>query len=445
MKFKKIFNGQLKEHSKFRFKGKVIASLLFLLLVSPVSTQFYDGSNRSGSGSPLFNVELFRTFSEDNESYRVYFYYEVINDNLTFIKKGTSTFSAKFDLISAVYDEENNVILTKSFYKEIVEKDYRDTNSPDKKVMLNNYYDLSPGKYVLKFKLNDLNSNKSTTQQINIELKEFQSKKLAMSDIIFIQNNPMYKDSLRSPRDFIIKANNNFPAPKGPIYIYFDFYTKQLNSEIEIDYRLKNKKGKTEIDTTVKKIIDSHLTGHYLTISKESLSGNKYTCIITVKDKDYKVTNEAGLSFFWIKIPQTDNDLSLALKQMTYILPADSLDKYEEADPEEQKRFFISFWSKMDPNPHTEVNELMEEYFRRVNYADHKFKVMNSPGWRTDRGRILIKFGDPDEIERHPFEVDSVPYEIWRYYTLQRIFVFVDQTGFGDYRIAPEYLDQEYK
>ena len=66
--------------------------------------------------------------------------------------------------------------------------------------------------------------------------------------------------------------------------------------------------------------------------------------------------------------------------------------------------------------------------------------------WQLDYYQlILIKFGFPDDVERHPFDINSVPYEIWRYYTLQRIFVFVDQTGFGDYRIAPEYLDQEYK
>ena len=56
-------------------------------------------------------------------------------------------------------------------------------------------------------------------------------------------------------------------------------------------------------------------------------------------------------------------------------------------------------------------------------------------GWRTDMGMIFVRFGSPDNIERHPFEYNVKPYEIWYYYQLNRQFIFVDETGFGDYRL----------
>jgi len=56
-------------------------------------------------------------------------------------------------------------------------------------------------------------------------------------------------------------------------------------------------------------------------------------------------------------------------------------------------------------------------------------------GWRTDRGMVYIRFGAPENVERHPFETNSRPYEVWRYYNLNYEFVFVDDTGFGDYRL----------
>jgi hypothetical protein len=86
----------------------------------------------------------------------------------------------------------------------------------------------------------------------------------------------------------------------------------------------------------------------------------------------------------------------------------------------------------------------MEEYYRRIEFANTNF-TSYIEGWRTDRGMVYITLGPPNDIERHPFESESKPYEIWSYYRYNREFVFVDYSGFGDYRlIAPslEALDQ---
>ena len=52
---------------------------------------------------------------------------------------------------------------------------------------------------------------------------------------------------------------------------------------------------------------------------------------------------------------------------------------------------------------------------------------------------IYIRYGPPDEIESHPFELDSPPYEIWRYYSLDLVFIFVDKSGVGDYELVYPY------
>ena len=149
-------------------------------------------------------------------------------------------------------------------------------------------------------------------------------------------------------------------------------------------------------------------------------------------------------SFYWVTTPETSEDISLAIKQMRYLGIPDSISRYEEAPYPEQRQFFEHYWDARDPNPDTEINELMVEYYQRVNLANREFSNFNEGGWLSDRGRILIKFGQPDDIERHPFEIDTYPYEVWRYYALRKIFVFADRTGFGDYRLLPEYLDQEF-
>ena len=63
---------------------------------------------------------------------------------------------------------------------------------------------------------------------------------------------------------------------------------------------------------------------------------------------------------------------------------------------------------------------------------------MGKEGWKTDRGRVYLIYGGPDEIERFPNEIETRPYEIWHYESVEGgvIFVFADITGFGSYQLV---------
>src|SRR5580704_13564454 len=67
---------------------------------------------------------------------------------------------------------------------------------------------------------------------------------------------------------------------------------------------------------------------------------------------------------------------------------------------EEREQFIEAFWQRRDPTPDTVENEFKEEHYRRIAYTNERFSS-GIPGWRTDRGRIYIMWGPPDEIESH--------------------------------------------
>jgi len=69
-----------------------------------------------------------------------------------------------------------------------------------------------------------------------------------------------------------------------------------------------------------------------------------------------------------------------------------------------------------------------------VRHANEHFSVLG-PGWRSDRGRIYIQHGPPDQIESHPFNLDTPAYEIWIYLRLGRRYVFVDYDGYGRFEL----------
>ncbi len=123
------------------------------------------------------------------------------------------------------------------------------------------------------------------------------------------------------------------------------------------------------------------------------------------------------------------------------------------SNDEERDQFIEQFWLRRDPTPDTAENEFKEEHYRRIAYANEHFAA-GIPGWKTDRGRIYIIWGKPDEIESHPsggmYQRDQAegggttstyPFERWRYRYLEGIgneviLEFVDQCMCNEYRLA---------
>ena len=129
------------------------------------------------------------------------------------------------------------------------------------------------------------------------------------------------------------------------------------------------------------------------------------------------------------------------------------------SNDEERDNFIEAFWQRRDPTPDTEENEYKEEHYQRIAYANEHFAA-GVPGWKTDRGRIYIVFGKPDEIESHPSggtyerpmeegggETSTFPFEDWRYRYIdgigqEVIMEFVDPCMCGEYHMT---LDRSEK
>jgi len=120
---------------------------------------------------------------------------------------------------------------------------------------------------------------------------------------------------------------------------------------------------------------------------------------------------------------------------------------------EEREQFIEQFWLRRDPTPDSVENEFREEHYRRIAYANERFSS-GKPGWKTDRGRIYIAWGPPDEIESHPSggayyrpieegggSTSTYAFEIWRYRYLEGVgqevvLEFVDPSMSGEYRLT---------
>lgn len=148
-------------------------------------------------------------------------------------------------------------------------------------------------------------------------------------------------------------------------------------------------------------------------------------------------------------------------EDVAYIITDEERKAFKKlATDEEREQYIEAFWRRRDPDPDTDENEYKEEYYERVAYANEHF-ASGIPGWKSDRGRIYIMFGKPDEKESHPSggsyqresyegggSTSTFPFEKWFYRYIEGVgsgveIEFVDPTGSGEYRIArsPEEKD----
>jgi GWxTD domain-containing protein len=141
-------------------------------------------------------------------------------------------------------------------------------------------------------------------------------------------------------------------------------------------------------------------------------------------------------------------------EDVVYIITDEERAAFKQlSNDEERDNFIEAFWQRRDPTPDTEENEYKEEHYARIAYANEHFAA-GVPGWKTDRGRIYIVFGKPDEIESHPSggtyerpmeegggETSTFPFEDWRYRYIEGIgqeviIEFVDKCMCGEYHMT---------
>ncbi len=143
-------------------------------------------------------------------------------------------------------------------------------------------------------------------------------------------------------------------------------------------------------------------------------------------------------------------------EDVVYIITDEEKAAFKKLHTDEERQQFVEqFWLRRDPTPETEENEYKEEHYRRIAYANDHF-ASGIPGWKTDRGRIYIKYGAPDEIDSHPSggtyerpidegggETSTYPFEDWRYRYIEGvgsniIIEFVDASMSGEYKIETD-------
>lgn len=430
--------------------------LLTLILITLIP------AGRSARAQQLFTLDA-AGFRQQAGLIYLEVYLMVQRDRLKFVQ-GEDGFEALCE-ITANLSSPDSLISTTTW--QFVDRINRlDEITPSQKLPDIVVYNVAPGDYQIECRIQDLNSGNVSTRSLDLSLHSYSDSSLSLSNIELATR--LQKSEGRGKfikNGFLVVPNPErlYGVSLPMLYYYAEIYNLvPSEQDFSVDRCILNS-AREEVKRLPEK--RRHKVGASVVdvdgISVASLESGTYYLELIAKDHETGQTDTAETKFFVYRpgdfaeraaspeskqvsadeleiMGYTEQELDNAVEELKYLLPDSDWRSVKKLNAEGKRSYLIRFWNERDPDPTTTVNEFKKVFEERREYADQKYGVFDREGWKTDRGRVYVVYGLPDDIEYHTHDLDTRSYEIWYYDSLEGgvQFVFVDRNNFGDYRLA---------
>lgn len=410
----------------------------------------------SAGAQPMHIMADFARFRGDDRSMFIEVYYAVSQKGLTLLPD-SGGFRGTADMTMLVMRADSIVYADRWLVPHVV----GDTSGSrgDMNLVGVTSVALTEGDYVLRLIGRDrAQPDRADSVTIGLPVRNIRPDSMDMSDIELASTirradpgGPFYKNTL----DVIPNVQGVY-GEDNLCYLYAEGYnllkpTQQGNYAIKIlvfdavgkEVVSRERPRKRTAESTV--IVDN--------IPAANLRTGTYTLVVGLLDSNKAVMASRGKKFFvYNKTLGVDSSL-LNLTNRVLVneyagMEEPAMDqefswtRYEATEPERtqyekisgveaKRKFLTDFWNRRPAGR-------KQEYMARVAFANANYRALGREGFRTDRGRVFITYGQPDDFERHPSEAEYRPYEIWSYNNIQGgvIFVFVQRSTGGDYDLV---------
>ena len=403
-------------------------------------------------------------FHYDSTAVYLELYYSVGVENLTVLGNPDSAFVEAIMHIRMYESVESKLI---------VDKKYRITspyvaNSNQNSLLGVVGFGMPFGTYLLNVSVTDTGDSLNTKEYTeNLTLSSFGADKVTVSDIqlasrIITQsrntNSLFYKNTLEVFPHPIGVFGQNIPM----LFFYSELYNLQadtlkgnfiLNEQVINSYNRKVYEKTKPVKRNNNSIVEigavnvsKYPTGSYTLnlnlLSESSQSGIASTKKFYVFNPGVEDTFKVAAGDYNIMSSEfgiySEEECDAFFARCSYIAMPAEIEQYENlAGVDAKREFLFNFWKIRDNTPETPKNEAKEEYRQRIKLVDARYKTFSREGYKTDRGRVYLIYGEPDEIDLHPNDYDKKPHEIWYYHSIEGgvMFVFGDVTGYSDYEL----------
>ncbi|MFC1569684.1 GWxTD domain-containing protein, partial [bacterium] len=311
---------------------------------------------------------------------------------------------------------------------------FNETRSPQKTKYESFEFSLLPGKYEVTIELYDLEIKKPFRKHEQVTIPDFRNQHIATTDIIFL--NGINLNNLEELKPLIPPIRT---AKDTSFCARIDLFSTQIKN-VTIYESIQNNQGKTVYQDTVYIQMKNRRHPIFFKLNHD-LPFGEYSFILRLVSGEHEKLLNANYYIRWHGHPTSISGMEMAIAPLSYIMNKDSWKNLNSAAISKQKQLIEDFWNQRDPVPETPINELEEEYYHRVAFANQNFSIFqgSQQGWKTARGHIYILYGPPTDVDVPPMRSENTSrYEIWIYQNLQQRFVFFDKYNDGDYRLISQ-------
>ena len=372
-------------------------------------------------------------------------------NDLLFIKE-EDFFTSNYEIEIVIHNEEESIVLNESFEESFSVVEFDETNSDSSLILWEHSVKLEPNEYEIEMIFTDKNSKKTSKGKIPISIQKFDETKINISDILFLERIEFLPDG---EVKLIPSHKNNSKIDNKKYFAYFEMYSPNEEKEVKVRYALFDEFYGT--DEAIKKgtlmITKRDKYDYFYTdLTDLNLEMGRYLLTYEIIQGEERAQSTSAFSVGWEGLPQSVAHFDEAIDQMKYIASGKEMKNIKNKKGNEKLKAFKEYWDKKEPTPGIGGNKLMIKYYQRINYAKRYFANARGSvaGWLSDRGYIYVLMGGPDEIytqtsSSYSSTYSSVydnPHETWYYYDKRREYTFIDETGFGDYKlISPIYYE----
>lgn len=345
---------------------------------------------------------------------------------------------AGFEVAILVYDKGGDQLSGDNWRIPLVAQDQAEVDNPNRVWLRSFTLPAAPGRARVEVRLTQLETGRSGAWQGRLNIPDYADKELALADLLVgrcVEDSAEADPAFPGFR-FLPGARRAFGDQQPVLCAYGEIYDHLTSADTSyvLSYDVVGAGGR-KLETWTENVPRVRGRGRFcLHPSVAGLKLGNFTLRVEARAGGRKAKIERFFQVDAVALDPLDNPNRLR-SLLGYIASDEELQQLESTPNDSLPAFWERFWKKRDPTPGTLRNESRDEFLRRVEYADTHFNVLEA-GWNSDMGRIYIRFGAPDQVDRAPMGTTSQNQEVWHYFTRNLRFVFLDTEGFGRFRLV---------
>lgn len=392
-------------------------------------TTVYAGMGFFAQGAPLPFVATIRFLATSSpDTALAVFGLSLANNALSF-RRSPQAFEAEYR-VEVTFLSGGRVIQRLASEETVRVASRDEARRADESIIFQQFGYLPVGAYQVVVTVRDQKGTAFSADERAVTVPRFAGH--ALSDLI-----PIYQGVPRGARDelprLLVNPRATVPYGQDSLVFYVEGYGQAEGATVVVHAVSLN--GDTAWVSRAPLAGGRDLATAIIAIAPESLPVGELRLWATVEATGDSAQAMALVSFSdrWV-ITNFDDILSL----LRYFGEDQVIADMRAADPRDQAGLWREFWVETDPDPMTPENEALTQYFRRVEIANVRFREAGDPGWLTDRGEVYIGLGEPDEVLDQSSALQGQRRVIrWTYVRERLVLDFIDETGFGRFRITP--------